>query len=69
MMVKYRLGWIILISVFLTSCAVNHPYARSRPKPGKKKSCNCPDFGLNSIKNKSNWYFYPKISDQRIQDI
>jgi hypothetical protein len=58
MKVFYKFSIILLISIFLGSCAVHHPYARARPKAGKKKSCNCPDFGYNSPKPASETYFY-----------
>jgi hypothetical protein len=48
----------IFLVIFLASCAAHHPYAKARPKPGKKKSCNCPDFGYNPGKHAYGTYFY-----------
>ena len=50
-----------MIIILLGACAVHHPYAKARPRPGKKKSCNCPDFGDNLNKSKTPYYIY---SDQ-----
>jgi len=54
----HRYAILILIVTFLGSCAAHHPYARAKPKAGKKKSCNCPDFGFNSGNHASGLYFY-----------
>ncbi len=52
-----KLATLLLVIVFLVSCAAHHPYAKARPKAGKKKSCNCPDFGYNPRKAAYGAYF------------
>lgn len=37
---------ILGLALMTCSCAV-HGHIHRRPVPGKKKSCNCPDFGMN----------------------
>jgi len=54
----FNLPVIFIIVILLGSCAAHHPYAKARPKPGKKKSCNCPDFGYNPGKSSDKIYFY-----------
>jgi len=66
MKVFFKLPALLLLILFLGSCAAHHPYAKARPKPGKKKSCNCPDFGYKSGKSPSGVYFYIKASEIEI---
>jgi hypothetical protein len=53
-----KLTVLFLAVLFLGSCAAHHPYAKARPKAGKKKSCNCPDFGFNRGITNGGIYFY-----------
>ena len=61
MKIYTKLTALLLVVLFLGSCAAHHPYAKARPKAGKKKSCNCPDFGYNSGKAAKGIYFYLDI--------
>jgi hypothetical protein len=63
MKVLFRFIAILLTVMFVASCATHHPYARAKVKPGKKRTCNCPDFGYNSGKPASAIYFYVNSGD------